>query len=121
VKPTAPTDPRTLLAAERTLLAWLRTGLALITFDVLIARVSLWLEQVEGVTESLLPHGQWMGAAFGLLGTLANVMAFVRYAAVRKAILAETPTPLFGFALFSFAGAVAILGALMTFFVFTEP
>jgi len=34
-------DPRVLYAAERTLLAWIRTGLALMGFGFVVARFSL--------------------------------------------------------------------------------
>jgi putative membrane protein len=35
------------LAAERTLLAWIRTGLALMGFGFVVARFGLFLQQLE--------------------------------------------------------------------------
>lgn len=78
-------DPRALLAIERTLLAWLRTGLSLITFGFLIARIGVWL-RAQGSGGEL--HGsRFMGALFGALGAAANLLAIFRYVAFRKAIL----------------------------------
>ena len=42
------TDPRTLQANERTLLAWLRTGASLITLGFAIAKLGEWLRQSGG-------------------------------------------------------------------------
>ena len=40
-------DLRDLLAAERTFLAWIRTGLALMGFGFVVARFGLFLKQLE--------------------------------------------------------------------------
>jgi putative membrane protein len=37
------------LAAERTLLAWIRTGLALMGFGFVVARFGLFLQQLEAL------------------------------------------------------------------------
>lgn len=116
--PAGPTDPRVLLAIERTLLAWLRTGLALITFGFLIARIGLWLKGQE--TSSALRHSALMGTMFGALGTLANLMALYRYMAFRKAALANAVAPSSAIVLLCFAGSVVLLGALLSFAVFSE-
>lgn len=113
------TDPRTLLAAERTLLAWLRTGLSLITFGFVIARIGVWLKVQENVGADIKGAG-WMGALFGALGSMANVLAVYRYLAFRKAILANAAAPTARVALLSFAGSVVVLGALLSAIVFTN-
>lgn len=112
----APVDPRNLLAAERTLLAWLRTGLSLLTFGFVIARIGVWL-RLEA--PEMKPWGtSWMGSLFGLLGALANLLAFVRYLAVRKAILENAPTPLSRLAILGFAASVGLLGTVLSAVVF---
>jgi putative membrane protein len=111
-------DPRALLAAERTLLAWLRTGLSLITFGFLIARIGVWL-RAQGVGSEL--HGsRWMGALFASLGAVANLMALLRYVAVRRAILSNGAVPTSGVALLSFAGSVALVGAALSAIVLSQ-
>jgi len=67
------------LAAERTFLAWIRTGLALMGFGFVIARFGLFLEelrQVQGehvaTRRGLSP---WFGTAVILLGVVVNGVA----------------------------------------------
>lgn len=40
-------DPRVYFAAERTLLAWLRTGLGIMAFGFVVARFGLFLRLVQ--------------------------------------------------------------------------
>jgi putative membrane protein len=87
VLPEAPAiDLRILKANERTLLAWIRTGLALMGFGFVVARIGMWLREVQPAAAS----GSWpgrLGAAFVVLGTISNALAAVRYVRVRKAII----------------------------------
>jgi putative membrane protein len=105
------TDPRSLLAAERTLLAWLRTGLSLIGFGFLIARIGIWLEAAK--PSAALPGAGWMGALFGALGCIGNLLAIFRYLRFRRAILSGGAVPTSRVALVSFAASVTLLGALL--------
>jgi putative membrane protein len=74
-------DPRTLQALERTLLAWLRTGLALIGFGFVIARLGVFL-RLHDPGENVLFGAGVMGALFGILGIAAEVLAIARYSAL---------------------------------------
>ena len=55
------------LAAERTLLAWIRTGLALMGFGFVVARFGLFLQQLQAIQHpsSAQPYGLslWFGTA----------------------------------------------------------
>jgi putative membrane protein len=67
------------LAAERTFLAWIRTGLALMGFGFVVARFGLFLQQVRIVEPSLQGHsyGQsiWFGTALIATGVLVDIFA----------------------------------------------
>jgi putative membrane protein len=78
-------------ANERTLLAWIRTGIALMAFGFAIARFGLFLRQVATLGHELTRPSQtlgsaWVGAALVALGMLANLAATVRYAQIRRGI-----------------------------------
>jgi putative membrane protein len=111
-------DPRALLAAERTLLAWLRTGLSLIAFGFLIARIGVWLRG-QGVGNELR-GSRWMGALFAGLGAIANLMAFLRYVSFRKAILSNGAVPTSPLAMLTFAASVALVGAALSAIVLAQ-
>jgi putative membrane protein len=92
-------DARFLLANERTLLAWLRTGLAL---------------QAGGVALAQVGRGSVVLSAFGLallaLGAATAVIGYVRYRAAARAIRAgELPRSGFGPA--AVTAAVVVLAA----------
>src|SRR5262245_16480855 len=69
-------DPRVFFAAERTLLAWVRTGLGLIGMGFVVARFGLFLRLVQPHT----PHAEhtWagpIGVVLATLGALASGLA----------------------------------------------
>jgi putative membrane protein len=64
------------LAAERTLLAWIRTGLALMGLGFVLARFGLFLRVLEGNTPTpVTTHSTsfWFGIALLVLGAFINL------------------------------------------------
>jgi putative membrane protein len=76
-------DPRIRFAAERTLLAWIRTGLALMGFGFVVARFGLFLRELEVARPggSTLPTGRslWIGTALVLLGVGVTILGAVQH------------------------------------------
>lgn len=76
-------DPRVYFAAERTFLAWLRTGLGLIGVGFAVSRFGLFLRQFSAArpNASLYATGLsvWSGVALVGLGVLVNISAVVRH------------------------------------------
>jgi uncharacterized protein (DUF302 family)/uncharacterized membrane protein YidH (DUF202 family) len=72
------------LAAERTLLAWIRTGLALMGFGFVVARFGLFLQQLQAIQHPspAQPYGLslWFGTALIGVGVIVNVFAGWRHA-----------------------------------------
>jgi uncharacterized protein (DUF302 family)/uncharacterized membrane protein YidH (DUF202 family) len=67
------------LAAERTLLAWIRTGLALMGFGFVVARFGLFLQEIQAMqrTAAAQPYGLslWFGTALIAAGVIVNAFA----------------------------------------------
>jgi uncharacterized protein (DUF302 family)/uncharacterized membrane protein YidH (DUF202 family) len=84
------------LAAERTLLAWIRTGLALMGFGFVVARFGLFLQEFQAVQHALSAqsYGQslWFGTALIVVGVLVNLFAGWRHVRLVRALdLGYTP------------------------------
>ena len=72
-------DPRVYLALERTLLAWVRTGLAMMGFGFVVARFGLFLRSLA-VSQDVQPGEQgglslWFGTALILMGVAVHLLA----------------------------------------------
>jgi putative membrane protein len=67
------------LAAERTLLAWIRTGLALMGFGFVVARFGLFLQEVQLMqhTPAARSYGLslWFGTVLIVVGVVMNAFA----------------------------------------------
>lgn len=66
-------DPRIFFAAERTLLAWVRSGIACIGVGFVVARFGLFLRLLhpEHGEQHSHPIGSFLGVCFVMLGALA--------------------------------------------------
>jgi putative membrane protein len=107
-------DPRVALAQERTLLAWVRTGLALMGFGFVVARFGLFMHELSAARlEPMSPsvHASvWFGSALVVLGVGVNAFAAVQH--VRRLRMLSrgqlfAPRPHFGVAV---ALGLAVVG-----------
>ena len=77
-------DPRVRFAAERTLLAWMRTGLALMGFGFVVARFGLFLREVAAAGQvAAAPRSTgwslWIGIGLIALGVFVSLVASFEY------------------------------------------
>ena len=76
-------DPRVYFAAERTFLAWIRTGLGLMGVGFAVSRFGIFLREFRSSqTHTLVPStglSEWSGVALVALGVIVNVAATVRH------------------------------------------
>jgi len=71
------------------MLAWIRTGIALMTFGFVIARIGVWLRALGATTHAAAPDAfgtAWIGGVFVVLGVAGNALSVRRFLMNRKAI-----------------------------------
>lgn len=89
------------LANERTFLAWIRTGLATITFGFVIARFGLLLRELT--LKSSIPSGSAIhystiiGVTLTVLGVILMIFALLNFLNIRRSIDNESFHPSTGF------------------------
>jgi len=82
-------DPRVRLAGERTLLAWVRTGLAMMAFGFVVARFGVFLHELAPNQANVLPASSgpsfYLGTALVVLGAAVNLLAaFEHFLFIRR-------------------------------------
>src|ERR1700754_2054780 len=78
-KPAA--DLRDYLAEERTFLAWIRTGIALMGFGFLVAHFGIFADEPTRYATGHQPHqlSLWFGTALIAIGVTVNLFSARRY------------------------------------------
>lgn len=113
------------LAAERTFLAWIRTGLALMGFGFVVARFGLFLREMEalhrnsGAPTAVLSVR--VGTALVVLGVALTFASVLRYRSlIRRLTSGELLTKPSRLAT-ALGIALAILGVLITVYLLLTP
>jgi len=81
-------DPRVLFAAERTLLAWQRTAIALMGFGFVVERFGLFLRMVgnQPLSPSQRGFSLWLGVGLLVIGAGVSVVSALQFRTVLRGL-----------------------------------
>ena len=117
---TNPARARDHLANERTFLAWIRTGVSLVGFGILTAKLRYLQIDIGGAAPPFpAPAGgrsALLGAAFAVLSILVIVLGSARYAAAGRAIERDEFEPRGG-QMLMLAFLLVLLGVAVLFYL----
>ncbi len=95
--PSETDDPRIYFAAERTFLAWIRTGLGLMGVGFAVARFGLFLRQLQAGQQHTPVHGTGLSVVSGValvsLGVIVNISAVVDHVHIVRQLHSGTWIP----------------------------
>ena len=123
-RPATGEDPRNRLAAERTLLAWIRTGMTVMGFGFVVARFGFFLTAMKGTTDaSTLPHSAistWIGVILVVVGVFMNLAAAVEHRRFLRRLVRQQPylPPRVSFSLVA-AVVLSLLGLMVAAYLLT--
>jgi putative membrane protein len=90
-------DPRVYFAAERTFLAWIRTGLGLMGIGFAVSRFGLFLRTISAVESHSPTHttglSLWSGVALVTLGVIVTLGSVLRHIQLIHQLSAGTWQP----------------------------
>ncbi len=112
------------LALERTFLAWIRTGLALMGFGFVVARFGLFLREMQAAPPTTEAHSSgmsvWFGTTLIVIGVAANLIAAWRHRElVQQLDRGEIPRPGSVAANIIVAVILALVGLAMAIYLLT--
>lgn len=115
-------DPRVFFAAERTLMAWNRTGLTLMTFGFMLERFGLFLHMEHlSPTSGGRDYSFWIGVAFISLALTGMALSIVQFRRVLRSLKpVEIPD---GYCVWCGVGtnlSVIVLGIALLGYLFSE-
>jgi len=116
-------DVRVFFAAERTFLAWLRTGLSLMGFGFIVARFGVFLREMAVIRGEPLPaeYSRWFGISLVTLGVALMAGAIAEHFATVRRLRRGEPIATWPSWLALIAGSlVLMLGAAMAVYLFVE-
>lgn len=82
--PLTESDPRVFFAAERTFLAWLRTGITIMALGFVVSRFGLFVQLLTiqssvGLNAAHSTFSGMLGVAFVIVGTLVIIVASLQH------------------------------------------
>jgi putative membrane protein len=115
-------DPRIYFAAERTLLSWIRTGIAVMAFGFVVARFGLFLSLVPAAQDDVYTSrlSPYIGAALVVIGAAAIAAGTLEYQRYCKTLRPEDfPSPRATRLPQTLAWLIVVLGAGLVFALLT--